>query len=358
MFIFRVQMDAVARSVIDVIKESVILLIDTFSEYPGCAEVTDLGRSILDGLEKISDKIGIVDIRVHEVAIEDKLDAFSTRAAEFDRENGDKNKINLKHLQIHIKSLSRTLSQEWNSGLPKEDNSATSQQDQEDASAKTEDLEDNVQKSPEKIPIPKVFEKFTPLHTKMTRTCGICGLTFGYRSLINHLKDQHKDESAENFGGEEEKVPHPVGTCKMPDKKNPTIRCNRQFPSFGIKRHLKEYHGVNCPPEPLRGFSSDDGGASWEPVFLRKADPDPQYDVLIQLVQSPNPEADTGDIVAEVEDIIVDVNPVEPEKEKEKSRRKLFSSPSPERREDTVDLSEEEDNMNVDVNYEKKGKKS
>ena len=207
-------MDEVARSVVDVIKETVIVLIDTFAEFPESTNVTDLSTILLERLEKISDEIGTTDVRFSSergVALEDELDAFLTTAATFDGANGDRNKNNLKHLQIHIKSLSRALDQEWNASLPKDGNSARTQGGQNDASTSS-GVDGSDQKTPEKKV--KVFEKFTPLNQdKVTDTCRVCGLTFGYRSLINHMKEQHKDEHFEK-NPEDKKIAHPLGTCK------------------------------------------------------------------------------------------------------------------------------------------------
>ena len=335
--LFVSEMDEVARSVIDVLKDTVTVLSDNFCDVPGSAEVTEVGKNLSRRLEGISEKIGKQDIRFSDgqVPLHEELEAFFTQAVKFDTENcDDMNKTCLKHLNVHIKSLDRVLSQDWNNSLPKEESAAGTfgGDDQEQSQGDGSDP-----KTPEKTP--RVFEKFTPLNQSREKIdCCFCGQSFGIRTYQNHLRDKHKDEDSAALKGEKEKLSVPVGTCKMNDKKDPSLRCNRKFPLHHIKRHLRDYHGYNCPgqDEPLRGFESKDGGKVWEPIFLKKSAPDPDYDVLIQVVKSPGADEDDGEVVAEIEDVNVEVVPaLEPEPVK----KKLFSSDS--------ESSEDEDKKNV-----------
>ena len=330
-------MDEVARSVIDVIKDTVTVLSENFCDVPGSAEVNEVANNLSGRLEGISEKVGREDVRFSDgrVPLLEELEAFFTQAVKFDTENcDDMNKTCLKHLNVHIKSLERVLSQDWNNSLPKEVSAAgtSSGDDQEQSQG-----DDSGPKTPEKIP--RVFEKFTPLNQEKEKIdCCFCGHSFGIRTYQNHLRDKHKEEDSAALKGEKEKLSIPVGTCKMKDKKDPSLRCNRKFPLHHIKRHLRDYHGYNCPgqDEPLRGFESQDGGKVWEPIFLKKSAPDPDYDVVIQVVKSPGVGEDDGEVVAEIEDVNVEVvAALEPEPVK----KKLFPSDS--------ELSEDEDEESV-----------
>ena len=56
-------MDEVARSVIDVIKDTVTVLSENFCDVPGSAEVNEVANNLSGRLEGISEKVGREDVR-------------------------------------------------------------------------------------------------------------------------------------------------------------------------------------------------------------------------------------------------------------------------------------------------------
>lgn len=326
-------MDEVARSVVDVIKDTLVLLLESCVDVPESQETSNLGAALLDRLEGAVKSIGVTDIRYDitgNMTLIDELANFHSSYEQLGEQNASKNRICLKHFETHMKSLQKTLNLAWNSSLPRTPSSSAAANQEDDIEMKTPEKKENI----------IVFEKFTPLiEDKNKVKCPYCDLLFARRSLPNHIQYKHKEEDASNTTPRE-KFSEPVGRCKLPDKKDPTVRCDRQFPSFQIKRHLKEFHNYDCPgpKESLRGFKSDDGGATWKPVFLRKADPDPTFHIIIQEVENSEEGEDIeGDFDCEKdredaaeggdekEVSIVIVEP-EPEKKNNRGKKRLFSA--------------------------------
>lgn len=323
------RMDEVARSVVDVIKDTLVLLLESCADVPDSQETSNLGAALLDRLEGAVRFIGVNDIRYDssgDMTLIDELENFHRSYEMLGEQNASRNRICLKHFETHKKSLQKTLNLAWNSSLPRRNSSSAAANRADDIEMKTPEKKENI----------VVFEKFTPLiEDKSKVKCPYCDLLFVRRSLENHIQNKHKEEDASN-PTPREKFSEPVGRCKLPDKKDPTMRCDRQFPSFQIKRHLKEFHNHDCPgpKESLRGFKSDDGGATWKPVFLRKADPDPTFDIIIQEVENSEEGEDIDDDREDRENAAeggeekeVSIVIVEPEQKKNnRGKKRLFSA--------------------------------
>ena len=321
-------MDKVAQNIVSVLKDTVTLLIENTMDE----EVSHEGGLLLDILDRVSERIGTYDVRnIDGTSLEDSMDSFYVKVASFDENSGGHITMCLSHFQMHRKSLNRVLNEEWSTNLPKFPQAA---------SAAT----DNLTPEKKKEKILTIFEKFTPLkNKKITKECPFCGQSFGLRSLKNHIRHKHKEDQGKK--GEKEKNSEEekegglalLGTCRMPDKKDPTLMCGRRFPSDGIKRHLKEYHLYECPNKPLRGFTSNDGGLSYSPLFLRKAEEDPVFDVVIQALDS-SPAGSEDEDDEETPAVVVEIDPTRPKK-------RLFSDVDKDKMEDrsvSVDMSLEE----------------
>ena len=301
-FVDKKEMEEITRNIVSVLRDTVTLLIESFSgDDTESGEVTHLGGALLDLLDQTAERVGSYDVRrvetEDESSLEDMLQLFYTKAVSYNEASGGDNKMVMKHFQLHMQSLKRVLDQDWNKSLP------------QFAPASAADTSTNVATPEKKEGGPlKVFEKFTPLkYDKITKDCPFCGQVFGIRSLENHIRQKHKEEDTDTVKGEKEKKSKDdenekedastlLGTCKMADKKGSNSICGRRFPSDRIKRHLKEYHSFTCPKEPLRGFITEDGAKSYSPFFARKGDPDPVCDVVIQALDS-SPDKDDEDDV-------------------------------------------------------------
>ncbi len=346
-------MDEITRNIISVIKDTVTILIENFADDEGksgeAGEVSGLGSLLLNLLDEVAVRVGTYDARTTEdgTSLEETLTSFYMKVASYNDEK-NQNKMSLRHLQIHSKSLKTVLDQDWNASLPNSPGAPAS-----------------IALSPEKKKekVLTVFEKFTPLkNQKVTKECPFCGQFFGIRSLKNHIRQKHKEDAATSERGEKEKNPkdddsdqedgvNMLGTCRMPDKKDKTLICGRRFPSDGIKRHLRDYHSYDCPNKPLRGFTSDDGGLSYTPIFLRKAEPDPEFDVMIQALDSPIDDKE-DEAHEETPTMVLEVGPSSSSRPRQK---RLFSSDDEVETVDKsadVDMSLEEQDDNEDEAHE------
>ena len=340
-------MEDVAKSIVSILKETTAVIIENLAVHGEDSEaVTQLGGRLLDLLDDTADRIGTYDVRQDasggESTLEARLESFFAKATTYDEERGSNNKMVLKHLQTHSKSLIRVLDADWNTGLPHFYN------DHNVAEINVVTPEKKVEENL------RMFSKFTPLKTERAcKECPFCGKVFGIKSLANHVRDKHKEDDKEE--GEKEKSNDAdgdreaaLGTCKMPDKKNPKVICGRRFPSDRIKRHLKEFHSYDCPKLPLRGFTSEDGGRSWSPLFMKKAEPDPDYDIMIQPLDS-SPEEDEEEEEHESQTFVL-----EDDNRSTTPRKRLFSESVGEEA-SMVDKSAEADMSyeEIEVDYEK-----
>ena len=303
-------MDEITRNIISVLKDTVTLLTENCAGNEADAgEVGRLGGLLLDLIDEVAARVGTYDVRnVDGQSLDEKLSSFYKKVAGYKDDHGQ-NEMGLKHLKLHTESLNRVLDQDWNASLP------------QSPGAPAASASNALSPEKDKEKVLTVFEKFTPLKTeKITKSCPFCGQFFGIRSLKNHIRQKHKEEKGEkekkakDDGSDKEDGSAMLGTCRMPDKKDPTLICGRRFPSDGIKRHLKEYHSYDCPNKPLRGFTSK-GGLPSTPIFLRKNEPDPQYDVMIQALDSSVDDEDKA--IEETPTLILEVGP--------SSKKRLFS---------------------------------
>ena len=340
-------MDEVAKSILSILKETTALLIESLaSDTDDSAGVTRLGGRLLDLLDKTGDQVGIYNVEYNtgnDSSLEARLESFYKEATSFDEKRGGNSTMCLKHLQTHSKSLSRVLESDWNTGLPHPPAEISA------AGANKVATPEKTEKSL------KVLYKFTPLKTEReTKDCPFCGQVFGIKSLANHIRDKHKEDNEEK--GEKEKNPEAkdkedkreeaLGTCRMPDKKNPNVICGRKFPSDRIKRHLKDHHSYDeVPPNiPLRGFISENGRVTGTPIFLRKAEKDPEFDVLIQpLDSSPADTHEDEEVDGESQTLVL-----EADEGSQISKKRLFSNSD----EEDVSMKMVDKSAEADMSYE------
>ena len=160
-----------------------------------------------------------------------------------------------------------------------------------------------------------IFHKFSPLCEQGNIiSCHICSRPYGsVRGLNNHIRAdhgaQHVDKSLKEV----------KGTCKLPSKDGEQMKeCGLKFTTHQVNKHLKT-HGVSPPPGHfLRGFMQSEDG-TFNCVFLRKEDPDPNVDVIVELVEEEEPEDEPQD---GLEDIVKNLSFSSP------SSKVQFSSPS------------------------------
>ena len=115
------------------------------------------------------------------------------------------------------------------------------------------------------------FFKATPIKNPPEKIqCGDCPKTFqNPKSLQRHAKNKH--EKHVDIG-----PLIPKTTCRLEHSKY--SKTNNKYGMDTMSRHLFEVHKIPKPEEGyhFRGFLTTDGGVTFQPVFLKEGEEDPQ----------------------------------------------------------------------------------
>ena len=134
-----------------------------------------------------------------------------------------------------------------------------------------------------------------------TFECDVCGKKYGWLKVLKiHVRRKHPEANIPEGREREDRV-----RCLM---------CNSVSERSLLNRHLKRVHNVDRDSEGrvFRGFKSADNGATWEPLFLFKGEPDPPPEFLDDAS-----EDDAMDVVGDVdadgceEDVLDDIGEVD-----------------------------------------------
>ena len=232
----------VAHTLLTVLRDNLQVLIENINsdDVPNDDKVALLSKcpEMLNIIEKAIEDIGRYDIRrVGGKKLVAELDSFYAMATAYDvTKNNNLNKSILKLFFMNLQTIEKNLNQTWNSDLlPADDEEDEFDNAGAGSSAvhlPTEPLPAARLETPKGKRI-RIFEKFSPLFKQVAvPDCTMCGKKFtDPRSRSNHYSKIHQVTVV--------KTPEVLGTCKLADKQNPSVRCGKKFTKHQINRHLK-----------------------------------------------------------------------------------------------------------------------